>query len=795
MSKRIQRTLSKKEKKEEKKLQKAQKKSQKKYKISKEKYDQFLVFKLMKGRNLAVRDVSGKSDPYVMLSIGKEQQYKSRIIKQNLNPVWNEIYVFGLKNLNTKVKLECWDWDRLSSDDEMGDKIINLSNEELKSGITATKWINLENVESGKIHISLTYYKIEGKKLVTEFDYQKEKKIGQVLRDKGLKVSMKQKKMISSRLSSLEKGTDLSGLTSVDPENPILTNQNASGQLDLEFIYGYRGQEGRTNIHFINLNEITYYASSIGIVLNTRTKKQRFFIGHHTGRIFCNDVHPNKKIVATAEETDQGKICLWSAETCELLATVDSPHNKGVMSIRFSNDGRRLLTVGMDENSTVCYWDITQNGKIVLLSKDSTSSSKILNCCFLYNDHTKFVTCGLKNLHFWEAQNNGSTLSKTPVSWGGNEPSLLLTIDATSDNHIITGSREGNIMIWSWSSRSEVERFRAHTGPCMTLKVKHEDGLIISGGKDGKINLWNASTFQREKRINSIVGGPIRAVDFIKGTAIVGTNKNQIWFTENVNSDKSSMLIFSHAEEIHGLTSHPTTQNFITGSDDRSVRVFSISSHKVINKKSINGQARCLAYSPNGKLISIGLRDGEILIVDSKLQQLSNKKEATSPPIKMLWAPNSSMLLISYHDGYLDIYNASSVFRRTTKIQLMAPSVFIDWSVDSKYFRVLENNQIVVYESEKGTKVTNLQEQIQWNSSSCEIAKEGNITTCLDSIHNWISYGKQNVLNVEHSPLNSSQPTVYRGHSVLVANLMYIQDKYLITVGGPDMCIFQWKII
>lgn len=33
----------------------------------------------------------GKSDPYAKISVG-EESFKSNVIKENLNPVWNEMY-------------------------------------------------------------------------------------------------------------------------------------------------------------------------------------------------------------------------------------------------------------------------------------------------------------------------------------------------------------------------------------------------------------------------------------------------------------------------------------------------------------------------------------------------------------------------------------------------------------------------------------------------------------------------------------------------------------------------------
>lgn len=51
----------------------------------------------MEAQNLIAKDnmmggmLKGKSDPYAKIHVG-EFEFKSHVIKENLNPVWNEMY-------------------------------------------------------------------------------------------------------------------------------------------------------------------------------------------------------------------------------------------------------------------------------------------------------------------------------------------------------------------------------------------------------------------------------------------------------------------------------------------------------------------------------------------------------------------------------------------------------------------------------------------------------------------------------------------------------------------------------
>ncbi|KAK1176554.1 multiple C2 and transmembrane domain-containing protein 1-like isoform X7 [Acipenser oxyrinchus oxyrinchus] len=54
---------------------------------------------LKKGRNLAIRDRGGTSDPYVKFKISGKEVFRSRTIHKNLNPVWDEKATLLIENL------------------------------------------------------------------------------------------------------------------------------------------------------------------------------------------------------------------------------------------------------------------------------------------------------------------------------------------------------------------------------------------------------------------------------------------------------------------------------------------------------------------------------------------------------------------------------------------------------------------------------------------------------------------------------------------------------------------------
>ncbi|KAH7431083.1 hypothetical protein KP509_08G029100 [Ceratopteris richardii] len=83
-----------------------------------------LKVKVIKGTDLAVRDVRS-SDPYVVVAIG-HQTMKTRVIRSNLNPIWNEELMFSVPSSLPPLKVHVFDKDLLSADDSMGEAEVDL---------------------------------------------------------------------------------------------------------------------------------------------------------------------------------------------------------------------------------------------------------------------------------------------------------------------------------------------------------------------------------------------------------------------------------------------------------------------------------------------------------------------------------------------------------------------------------------------------------------------------------------------------------------------------------------------
>lgn len=96
---------------------------------------------VVRGTNLAVRDMV-TSDPYVILSLGN-QIVKTRVIKNNLNPVWNEKLMLSIPESVPPLKLLVYDKDTFTNDDFMGEAEIDI--QPLVTAAKASELVKLED--------------------------------------------------------------------------------------------------------------------------------------------------------------------------------------------------------------------------------------------------------------------------------------------------------------------------------------------------------------------------------------------------------------------------------------------------------------------------------------------------------------------------------------------------------------------------------------------------------------------------------------------------------------------------
>uniref|UniRef100_A0ABM5EWV6 Multiple C2 and transmembrane domain-containing protein 2 isoform X1 n=2 Tax=Pogona vitticeps TaxID=103695 RepID=A0ABM5EWV6_9SAUR len=85
----------------------------------------FLQVKVLKAVNLLAADFSGKSDPFCVLELGNAR-LQSYTIYKNLNPEWNQVFTFPVKDIHDILEVTVFDEDGDKPPDFLGKVVIPL---------------------------------------------------------------------------------------------------------------------------------------------------------------------------------------------------------------------------------------------------------------------------------------------------------------------------------------------------------------------------------------------------------------------------------------------------------------------------------------------------------------------------------------------------------------------------------------------------------------------------------------------------------------------------------------------
>eukprot|EP00163_Fabomonas_tropica_P034258 TRINITY_DN93_c0_g1_i1.p1 TRINITY_DN93_c0_g1~~TRINITY_DN93_c0_g1_i1.p1 ORF type:complete len:2052 (-),score=797.91 TRINITY_DN93_c0_g1_i1:729-6884(-) len=583
--------------------------------------------------------------------------------------------------------------------------------------------------------------------------------------------------------------------------------------LEIDFIHGYRGFDTRDNMFYNPEGKIVYHAAAAGIVYDPKTHTQKYFLGHDDD-ILSLCVSPDRKLVATGQIGKNPKICVWDSVTCELLSVMQGFHQRGVTALTFNQKGDLLASVGLDDfNSLAIYrW---RNG--VKLAHAKGHSDKIVGIEWSPFDESQLATCGVKHISFWN--HIGNTLKKSKGKFGKKaKVQTILSIAYSPDGFVYTGTTGGDI--FKWKDSRCVDKIRdVHDGP--VFSVQPSSGGFVSGGKDGVINTYDKN-FEKLKTLECNMDGrdtSIRAVDFENGKILAGTRQSQV-IEVDPNSGKATLLLEGHAEgEVWGLATHPTKNIYVTASDDKSIRLWDVSARKTLVKRFIKKRARSAVFSPDGSEIAVGLHNGGVMIVDgSTLEQkelFRHRKEAIHA---IKYSPDGLRLAVGSHDNFIDLYKVKASTKNYKRYGICrGHSSFIthlDFSENSRYLQTDSGDYEHLYWfSNNGKHLTKTSQMadVQFDTWTCVL---GEPVTGI-----WPAYSdrtdvnavarnnKRNLLataddfgfvKIFRYPADDVPRQVHKkyiGHSSHVTNVRWTaDDKYLLSVGGNDQCVFQWKV-
>ncbi|XP_060919258.1 echinoderm microtubule-associated protein-like 1 [Labrus mixtus] len=597
-----------------------------------------------------------------------------------------------------------------------------------------------------------------------------------------------------------------------------------SNKLKLDWVYGYRGRDCRSNLYLLPTGETVYFIASVVVLFNVDEQLQRHYTGH-TDDIKCLAVHPDKITIATGQvagTSSDGKqlaphVRVWDSVSLNTLHVLGSGFfDRALVCLAFSksNGGNTLCVVDDSNDHVLSVWDWQREDR---LAEVKCSNESVFAADFHPTDSNIIVTCGKSHLYFWSLE-KGTLVKKQGLFEKQEKPKFVLCVTFAENGDAITGDSSGNILVWGkGTNRISHVIPGAHEGSIFTLCMLR-NGTLVSGGKDRRLVSWDSGYQQIQTVEVPELFGPIRTIAEGRGESVlIGTTKH---FVLQGSLDGDFIPITQgHTDELWGLAVHPGKPQFLTCGFDRQVCLWDSSSHQLIWTKSMEDSAQSAGFHPSGAVVAIGTQTGRWLVLDTDSKDLVTVHTDGNEQLSVMsFGPDGNFLAIGSHDNYIYIYAVAENGRKYSRVgKCSGHSSFIthlDWSVDSQYLVSNSGDYEILYWIPSVCKqVVSVEttRDIEWATYTCTLSfhvfglwPDGSDGTDINAacrsndkslLVTGDDFGKVHLFSHPCSQFRAPSH-VYGGHSSHVTNVNFLyDDSYLVSTGGKDMSVMQWRIV
>ncbi|XP_018374218.1 PREDICTED: echinoderm microtubule-associated protein-like 2 isoform X6 [Trachymyrmex cornetzi] len=606
-------------------------------------------------------------------------------------------------------------------------------------------------------------------------------------------------------------------------------------KLKLDWVYGYRGRDCRSNLHLLPTGEIVYFVAAVVVLYNMEEHNQRHYLGH-TDDVKCIAIHPNKLVVATGQVcgTDRRDamphIRIWNSVSLTTLSVIGNGEFDGsicCLSFSKADGGNYLCAIDETSDHNISIWDWQKSDRGTKVTETKCSVDTVVCAEWHPLERNQIVSCGKGHVSFWSLDNGGMLYKRMGIFESRDKPRYVTCVAFNQNGDVLTGDSNGNIIVWARGTNTISRLVRnLHEGSIFSICVLKNGNIITGGGKDGKILYFDASLnlTGEEAQIEDHFGG-IRTLSEGRGTQLlIGTTRNCILVGENDMGFNPAML--GHAEEVWGLAAHPTLPQFATAGHDRLLQMWDSLSHTVVWSKDIGEQAQSITFSPDGNIIVVGCVSGKWLAIDSETRELYTHHSDGSEPIQVVqFSPDGSLLALGSRDNYIYIYQVNEDATKYSRVGRCMPkrirrhgghSSFIthlDWSVDGQYLRSNSGDYELLYWNPgvcRQIPQSSMLRNVDWATHTCVISFETigiwpegadgtDVNNCTRSgdgklLATGDDFGKVKLFSHPVCQPKSLYHS-YSGHSSHVTNVSFLQDdSRLVSTGGADTSVLQWIV-
>ncbi|KAM8730726.1 WD repeat-containing protein 90 isoform 2-T2 [Acanthopagrus schlegelii] len=326
--------------------------------------------------------------------------------------------------------------------------------------------------------------------------------------------------------------------------------------------------------------------------------------------------------------------------------------------------------------------NVSKGGEVTILAKAHTDVD-IHTMKVAFFDDTRIVSCGRDNVRLWRVRNGTlrscpvnlgeyHSVDFTDVAFEeGN-----FSNHSHDDRTLYASSRSGHIFEINYSRvvirnvrrllpaqqqhADRREKLTFNTGPGIAINsISVSSSFCCTGSEDGFLRLWpldfSAVFLEAEHE------GPLSVVSVSSDSlqVLAGTSTGNLGYLD-VSSRGYNTLMRSHTDTVLGFSVDGIRRHLTTASSDGTVRIWNVDSlHQLYDFVSEEGPCS-VAFHPSEQVFSCGFSSGIIRVFDiSSAKLLTEHRQHRGEVIGLAFSPDGEFMYSADSQGSLALYNAS----------------------------------------------------------------------------------------------------------------------------------------
>jgi len=419
-------------------------------------------------------------------------------------------------------------------------------------------------------------------------------------------------------------------------------------------------------------------------------------------------------------------------------------HKDAVSGMEYNEETSQLFTGGSGKDKSLKIWSVKDDEKSDILKETYNSG---------------------------DVKIEGSDFEFSP---------RVITYDLNNKN-VYIGSKSNQIIVWNLDNKKGELVIDGHDGQVHCVSSHPNEDIFITGGFDRALKVWNASNYTC-----------IATYEFQKnGDPWDWQRKQELESGEDKKNLDDERKIVKDDWEICTSTWSFNGQWLAIGTESSTIAVFEyVNEPKIrlnlvkafqIPKKNQNSELEGIAklkFNIDNSLLAVAHMDGNLYVfsVEDNCKKFTKWKPAPqrAAPYQVQWGHDSTLVRVLTRDYEVCNFQVDAEKKLLTRIPKL---------VDPDKYKFIGDPLLAGWET-RGI----LQKEMDGTDvNDCAISHNGKYIVAGDDFGH---------VRLHNFPVVLPEPNkAYSGHAEHVVDVEFTaNDKYVISTGGADMAIFQWKV-